>query len=290
MAATTYNPAPGNARPFVPVNAPTSKKRGSKPSAEELELRLATLERERRDIHQELFEAAQVQRRLSGPRQLRCGRYEIASEVFAVRHLAGDFITALDMGTQTWVALGDITGKGLAAAMWFTHLVSLIRCHASKYRRSAPVMRELNDNLCALQPTPPFTSMVLFALDHESRQVEYCNAGHPAALVLRRGGEIEELETGGPLLGVVPGTPYESGNLVLQAGDLLLGCTDGVLESRNAADEDFGHKRLVRIAREHEKEPAQAILFSILGAVQDFVADLPRRDDVSLLVIRPATT
>ncbi len=289
MAATSYNPAPGNTRAFVPVNAPASKKRASKPSAEELELRLATVERERREIHQELFEAAQVQRRLSGPRQVRRGRYEIASEVFAVRHLAGDFVTALEVGTQTWVALGDITGKGLAAAMWFTHLVSLIRCHASKYRRTAPVMRELNDNLCALQPNPPFTSMVLFALD-ESGQVECCNAGHPAALVLRRGGEIETLETGGPLLGVVPGTPYQSGNLVLQAGDLLLGCTDGVLESRNASDEDFGHDRLVRIAREHEKESAQAILFSILGAVQDFVADLPRRDDMSLLVIRPATT
>ncbi len=284
MAATSYNAAQNTASPVIAISGRAAKRRAAK-TPEDVELRLATLERERRDIHQELFEAAQVQRRLSGPRGLRRGRYEIASEVFPVRHLAGDFVSAVDIGSQTWIALGDITGKGLAAAMWFTHLVSLMRCLAMKYKQPAPVMRELNEDLCGLQPSPPFTSMVLLTLDHESGKAEYSNAGHPAPLLLREG-EVQKLEAGGPLLGVVDGAAYESANLLFRTGDLLLACTDGVLEARNAADEDFGPSRLVSVARQHAQEPAQAVLFSILGAVQDFGAQRPPRDDISLLVVR----
>ncbi len=285
MAASSHNPAvPG--RPVV-LALSTGAARRAKPSPvmEDLELRIAAMERERQAIHQELFDAAQVQRRLSGPRQLRRGRFEIASEVFPVRHLAGDFVCSIDIGAQTWIALGDIAGKGLAAAMWFTHLVSLIRCHAAGDARPGDVMRALNEHLCGLQPAPPFTSVVLFRVDGQSTQLEYSNAGHPAPLLLRRGSAIEKLEAGGPLLGVVSGASYESSQAELCAGDLLLGCTDGVLECRNAADEDFGQERLVRVAREHAQESASLVLFSVLGALQDFAADTPRHDDVSLLVI-----
>jgi sigma-B regulation protein RsbU (phosphoserine phosphatase) len=296
MASSGYSRAPQGDPYLVVVNPGAGKKRAPGPSqterleskTEDLELRVAALERERREIHQELFEAAQVQRRLSGPRQMQRGRFEIASEIFPVRHLAGDFVSAMDIGAQTWIALGDISGKGLAAAMWFTHLVSLIRCLATAHQQPVAVMRELNEDLCGLQPAPPYTSMVLLVLDRESGQVEYCNAGHPAPLVLRRAGAVEKLDTGGPLLGVVSGAAYESARMELHAGDLLLGCTDGVLECRNAADEDFGQARLLRQAREHAQESAQAVLFSVLGAVQDFAGDKPRYDDVSLLVIRPA--
>ncbi len=252
---------------------------------DELELRLAALERERREFYQELFEAAQVQRRLSGPRQWRRGKLEIASEVFPVRHLAGDFVTAMDIAGRTWVALGDIAGKGLAAAMWFTHLTSLIACYASSLSRPAAVMSAINADLCRLQPAPPLTSMVLFVLDAASAQVEYCNAGHPAPLVVRDGA-VEPLEAGGPLLGVVSGAGYESAQIELHSYDLLIGFTDGVTECRNSKDEEFGQAHLLCEVKKHSEESAQALLFFILGAVQDFAGERPRQDDVSLLVIR----
>src|SRR5512141_2395618 len=132
MATSGHNrmPQPGQS-PF-PLDAGLAKSRGRHAAnLEDVELRIAALERERREFQEELFEAAQVQRRLSAPRQLQLGPFDIASEVFPVRYLAGDFVSTLDIGAQTWIALGDISGKGLAAAMWFTHLVSLIRCHAT---------------------------------------------------------------------------------------------------------------------------------------------------------------
>ncbi len=263
-----------------------SKVRSAQTSADELALRLAVLERERRDFGQQLFEAGQVQRRLSGPRQFARGDFQVASEVFPVWHVGGDFVCAMDLGGRTWIALGDIGGKGLAAALWFTHLVSLIRCHAAAQGDLCPVMRAVNEHLCTLQPSPPLTSMLLLALDAERGELESSNAGHPAPLVLRAGGATERLEAGGPLLGVLGGASYDAARLRLRPGDVLLGCTDGVLECRNSAGDEFGPERLARAARRHAGESAAAMLFSLLGEVQDFAAGAPRQDDLSLLLIR----
>jgi serine phosphatase RsbU (regulator of sigma subunit) len=268
---------------LAPEIAPRPSERAASP---DLDLSLAVLERERREFHLELLEAGHVQRRLSGPRQLSRGVFDIAGEVFPARYLAGDFVSVMDVGERTWIFLGDIAGKGVAAAMWFTHLVSLIRCHAIARDNTAVVMAAVNRELCALRPAPPITSMVLLRLDWHSDEVEYCNAGHPPALLLRRDSGLERLETGGPVLGVVAGAGFESARIALRPGDMLLGCSDGVLECRNQSDEEFGNARFQAKAREHAGEPAHAVLFSILGGLQDFATGMPRQDDVSLLVIR----
>jgi serine phosphatase RsbU (regulator of sigma subunit) len=289
MATGRYNAQAGT-NPFLPPlglgefapAAPVERGR----QREDLELRIAALEQDRREVYQGLLEAAHVQRRLSGPRQIQRGAFDIASEVFPVRHLAGDFVSAIDIGTRTWIALGDIAGKGIAAAMWFTHLVSLIRWRAGSEISPAAVVSAVNQNLCELRPTPPITTMILLCLDTNSAQVEYCNAGHPPALLVGRNGRLKRLETGGPILGVVNGAKFETEKLAIGAGDLLLGCSDGVLECRNRKDEEFGNERFVHAAREHAGEPAQAMVFSVLAALQDFAEDAPRQDDVSLLVIR----
>jgi len=287
MATSGNNqiPQPG---PFaLPLDAGLAKSSGRRAATlGDFELRIAALERERRELQQELFEAAQVQRRLSAPRQLQRGPFDVASEVFAVRYLAGDFVSTFDIGAQTWISLGDISGKGLAAAMWFTHLVSLIRCHATTDPRPAAVMSVLNGDLCMLQPNPPLTSLVLLVLHTGASRIEYCNAGHPAPLLLRRERRVESLEIGGPLLGVVSGASYASAALELRTGDALLGSTDGVLECRNGEDEEFGRARLARVALAHATEPAQAMLFSVLAALQDFAATALGQDDLTVLVVR----
>src|SRR5438552_14612302 len=115
------------ARRALDVRVSPSWRRGStKPRREELELKLAALQKDYAELHTAIFEAAQVHRRLCAPRLVRYGEFEIASEIFAVRHLAGDFFTIKDSNRGPILALGDICGKGLAAGMWTTHLVGLV--------------------------------------------------------------------------------------------------------------------------------------------------------------------
>src|SRR5258705_8000869 len=97
--------------------SPPPRKSEARSRYEELELKLAALRKDYADLHASLFEAAQVYRRLSAPRLVRHGDFEIASETFAARHLPGDFFTVDETDDNVTLALGDISGKGLAAGM-----------------------------------------------------------------------------------------------------------------------------------------------------------------------------
>src|ERR1041384_2594906 len=98
----------------------------------ELELKLERLQHDYAELNTAIFEAAQVHRRLCAPSLVRRGVFHVASEIFAVRHLPGDFFSVEETDRGLVLALGDIGGKGLAAGMWVTHLVGLVRTHTAK--------------------------------------------------------------------------------------------------------------------------------------------------------------
>jgi serine phosphatase RsbU (regulator of sigma subunit) len=252
----------------------------------ELELKLATLQKDYADLHTALTEAAHVYRRLCAPRLVRRYNFEIASEIFAVRHVPGDFFTVEETGSCVIFALGDICGKGLAAGMWTTLMVGLVGTHAVASPEPEAIASSVNSDLCRMSSVAPLASLFLARLDPVTGRLDYCSAGHPPALLLRAHGHLESLSEGGPLLGVVPTASFAGGCVELRAGDILLACSDGILESRNSADEEFGNERLEAQLRRARTGPADAVLFSVLGAVQDFAAAQPLIDDMSLVVVR----
>src|SRR5881396_970477 len=111
--------------------APASQNSSNHARERELELKLAALQEDYADLHAALFDAARVHRRLCAPRLVQRGDFEIASEIFAVRHLPGDFFTVVDASGGVILALGDVCGHGLAAGMWTTHLVGLVGMHTA---------------------------------------------------------------------------------------------------------------------------------------------------------------
>src|SRR5260370_22509737 len=121
---------------------------------QELELKLAALQKDCAELHTAIFEAAQVHRRLCAPRLVRYGDFEIASEIFAVRHLPGDFFTIEETNNDVLLALGDICGKGLAAGMWTTHLVGLVGAHAAVSCRPEPIGTGVNRDVCRMTSEP----------------------------------------------------------------------------------------------------------------------------------------
>jgi serine phosphatase RsbU (regulator of sigma subunit) len=249
----------------------------------ELLSKFATLEKEYGDLHAALFEAAQVHRRLCAPRLVRCGDFEIASEVFAVRYLPGDFFTVEEASGSLILALGDVCGKGVAAGMWTPCLVGLIRVHAAATSEPHAIVAGVNREFCRMQA--PLTSVFIARLD-PSGMLDYCSAGHPPSLLLRADGQLESLSEGGMLLGMAADASFETGRVELGDDDILLAYSDGVVESRNNADQEFGDERLDAELRLARTGSADRVLFSVLAAVQDFAAPNALTDDTSLGVIR----
>jgi serine phosphatase RsbU (regulator of sigma subunit) len=254
----------------------------------DLQAELAELRRQQAAIYRIFFEAAQVQRRLCAPRELRRGDFEIAGEIFPVRHLSGDFFKVLELDGALGVILGDIAGKGLSAGIWMPHLLSLLHSHALTNANPREVLALANRELCSGCGQPPLVAAFFARVDLLNGAVEYCNAGLPSPLILQRAGEAIKLDEGGPMLGAMPEAGYQSGRAWLNPGDTLLAYSDGLTECENARDEEFETARLLNSARTFAGDSASQLLFSTLGAVMDFADGRAPTDDLTLLVVRRA--
>jgi sigma-B regulation protein RsbU (phosphoserine phosphatase) len=256
------------------------------PSSVPLRDEVDALLREKLNFHSELFEAAQIQRKLSGPREFRHGSLQFASEVFAARFLSGDFTTFLKSGSKVLMAHGDIAGKGIAAGMWFTNLAGLLQRYDRPYSDPARIASEINRHLCDLRPVAPFATAFLARINCRTGELTYCNAGHCSPILLRADGRTDLLEIGGPLLGAIEGAEFELGELILEPGDTLVAYSDGVLECCNTSDEEFGLDRILAALRHADSSSAHATLMMLLATLQDFANGSSLCDDVSLTVIQ----
>lgn len=275
-----------NQRNWSAVQSSVTPQTAAMPASVSAQEEVDSLLQERLDLHAQLFEAAQIHRKLSGPRVLQHGDMQIASEVFAARYIPGDFVVLAHHGSKVLAALGDIAGKGFAAGMWFTHLAALLQSYGrpdSDLRRTAA---EINCHLCDLRPIAPFVTAFIAQIDCDRGALTYCNAGHFPPVLLRADGQTEMLSSGGPLLGAIEDAEFESGQILFEPGDMLVVYSDGVLECRGASGEEFGSSRLLTTLREAKQPSAQATLMTLLAAVQDFANGNPLADDVSLSVIQ----
>lgn len=269
----------------VATRVPVPTTNGERNQLHELELKLEVLQQQYAELNTAIFEAAQVHRRLCAPTLVHYGSFAIASEIFAVRHLPGDFFTVEETKEGMVVALGDIGGKGLAAGMWVSHLAGLIRTRTAESSRPEAIVAGVNRDFARLSSVAPLSSLFVARLDERFGTLDYCSAGHPPALLLRENGDLEILAEGGPVLGVMPEAWFDCGSVRLQAGDAMLVCSDGILESFNGLEQEFGQPRLEAEFRRAYGGSAEAVLFSVLGAVQDFAAPRPLTDDMTLVLI-----
>jgi sigma-B regulation protein RsbU (phosphoserine phosphatase) len=261
---------------------------GSNPAddAQFLADELDALRRDQAKLQQAIFEAAQVQRRLCAPRELSWGEFEIAGEIFPVRHLSGDFFKVMEFGSALGVVLGDIAGKGLTAGIWQAHLMGLMQRSARRHANPAVAVAEVNRELCHDDGEPPMTALFFARIDPQKHKLVYCNAGLPAPLLLRGNKTLERLEKGGPMLGAVKNAAFQTGSVSLNPGDMLVAYSDGVTECRNIQDDEFEMERLTTAARTVSGVSASKALFSLLGTVLDFAESCSPGDDLTLLVVR----
>jgi sigma-B regulation protein RsbU (phosphoserine phosphatase) len=241
---------------------------------------------EKRRLEEELNVARHIQRSLLPSRVPDRDGVEIAAMTRPCRQVGGDFYDFLDYGAEgLGLAVADVSGKGVPAALILSSLQATLRAEARPGRSPVPVVRRINQRLCGdLQPGS-FASLLFGHLDVATRTFHYVNAGHPAGLLLRKDGAIQRLSEGGLLLGVESGAMYEVGVAEIHPGDLLVLYSDGVTDVLNGEEEEFGSERLESLLPSLAHLPLQGILDRIVDTVETFVGGaLP--DDLTLLVAR----
>jgi serine phosphatase RsbU (regulator of sigma subunit) len=263
-----------------------SKMAAATESAHAIRQQLDAVRREHAILQQAIYEAAQIQRKLCSPRELVWGDFEIAGEIFPVRHLSGDFFKVMPLDDVLGLAVGDIAGKGLSAGIWQAHLIDLIQRCARAYLHPADVIAGVNRELCLDHSEPPITALFFARLDPQQNELQYCNAGLPAPLIMRRGTSVDRLEEGGPMLGALEEASYNCGTVYLGPGDMLIAYSDGLTECRNHEDQEFEIGRLSAAVKSLNGATANQVLFSTLATVLDFADHCPPSDDLTLLVVR----
>jgi sigma-B regulation protein RsbU (phosphoserine phosphatase) len=240
---------------------------------------------EKARLEQQMTIGAQIQRALL-PRADHSGEgFELACASSPCLAIGGDFFDYLDLpGGGFGFVLGDVSGKGLPAALLTAVVQGIFAIEASLNHPPAEALARLNDTLIRKAVQGRFATLFYGVLSRDGR-LTYTNAGHNPPLVLGTSG-LRRLSTGGTIVGVFPDAKYEQETVTLDPGDLVIVFSDGVTEAFNADWEEFGDARLIECVRENAALPPVALLEQVMSAVRGFVKDAAQSDDVSVLVLR----
>ena len=245
---------------------------------------------------QELELARQVQARLFPQMRPSLTTLECAAVCIQARQVGGDFYDFLELGRdQLGLVIGDIAGKGVAAALLMASLQAHLRDQSANYSSRPYVPFVLAQPQRFLQSvhrlfyenTSDNTFATLFFGEYNDalRRLRYANCGHLPALLLRRDGHLERLDATCPVLGLFKGWDCCAGERDLAPGDTLVLYTDGVTESFNEASEEFGESRLVEALLKYRNLPPQNLLAATVDQVRQF-SPHGQGDDITMLVAR----
>jgi sigma-B regulation protein RsbU (phosphoserine phosphatase) len=211
--------------------------------------------------------------------------FEIAATVQPLDTLGGDYFDVLEPAEgQLALAVADAIGKGVPAALLMSNVQASVRALAGSGFSPAELAASLNHSVRRNTTAGRFVTFFYSEMNTRARTLAYANAGHCPPVLVRSGGQVERLETGGAVLGVFKDWPYAQGTVQLASGDRLLFFTDGITEAENDREEQFGEDRLIELARALRHRRAPEIKDQILDAVSRFCRGRAE-DDITLLVL-----
>ncbi len=253
----------------------------------ELEGLYGRLETMARRMAEELRLAGNLQRSLLPP-PLKHPRLDLAHEFIPMREIGGDYLDVLALGpSRLALVLGDVMGKGVPAALLAANLKACLHAQLQAGDVSvAELVNRVNRLFWEVTPKGLFASLFFSILDFEHGVLRYVNAGHDYPFLVRSDGRVDDLVTGGTLLGLLEGSSYDEAEIPLGPGDTLVLYSDGVTDRDNAAGQPFGLERLKAAAVGSRHDPARIALYSTLGEIQDWAGGHGPEDDLTLVVAR----
>ena len=212
--------------------------------------------------------------------------FSLAADWRSALEMAGDFYDIFSLPDGRWgIVVADVSDKGAAAAMYMAMTRSLIRMSAVNYSSPAGVLSDVNQQLLAHSSSDMFVTVFYAALDPESKELMYANAGHNPPLLRRAGGEIERLTRTGMALSLMEFATLTDGSVSFASGDLLVIYTDGVTEAINDQNEQYGLDGLIEAVRSAPASDAPRQLAHLSSHLASFTRDMVPFDDITFFAL-----
>jgi len=271
---------------------------GDQAAAAVEQARLVFAQKAERRVQRQLQLASQVQSRMLPRRLPERPGLDIAGRSLASYELAGDFYDVFELGESLGVVIGDVVGKGVAAALLMSAVRASLRAHVQNVYNLDDVIERVNRAMCEDTLDNEFATLWYGVVDPHTRVLSYASAGHDPPFVIRPphdGGpptheSVRPLGVGGLVLGVDPAQRYQRSTHQLERGDVLVALTDGITDARNYENERFGWNRLVESVldtlRDAPDATATHILEQVFWNLRRFAGLRKQVDDETLVVLR----
>ncbi|HMJ26826.1 MAG TPA: SpoIIE family protein phosphatase [Pyrinomonadaceae bacterium] len=243
------------------------------------------MERERLEREQQV--ASEIQQRFLPASAPIVAGYELQGISFPCYEIGGDYYDFIHREDgKLVVALGDVSGKGTAAALLMSSLHAAIHAQADIHNSLAKTIGAVNRYLVESIPANRFVTLFYAELDPRDGALAFLNAGHNPPLIVHAGGTMEQLAAGGLPLGIMPNADFREGRTKLHPGDVLVIYSDGVSEATNPAGEEFGPTRLYEVVARNLDASAGGIRDRIESALTKFCQGTPAADDITLVICK----
>jgi phosphoserine phosphatase RsbU/P len=244
----------------------------------------------RERLENELTIAREVQAQLFPRERPKVPGVEVEAICRPARIVSGDYYDFLPLGpARLGMALADISGKGISAALIMASLQAALRSQTLMGQQApghtAEVVARLNQHLFRSTSEERYATLFYGVYDAAARTLEYTNAGHPPPLYLV-GQETRRLTAGGTVLGLFSDCPYEQETISISPQSLLVMFSDGVTESENAAGQEFGEKRLLEVVQRNRHASAHEVLQALVAAAEAWTGTAEQTDDFTIMVAR----
>jgi Stage II sporulation protein E (SpoIIE) len=213
-------------------------------------------------------------------------RFEVHAINVPSREVSGDFYDVVPSGDALLLAVADVEGKSIPAALLTAMLQASLRTQTPWVTSVADIVSNINGLCCRREGMQQFATFFLMRIQEDGRLV-YSNAGHNPPLLVRTGGEQMLLQKGGMMFGVMEEAPFDEDTVLLSPGDRVIVYTDGITERANPAGEEYGPDRLAALVASLAGElTARQVTERILGALDGFSQGVEPNDDQTLMVLR----
>ena len=255
---------------------------------EERELLAETIQLQRDDLLRDVELAAQVQRMFLPVRTPAIAGLEIAGMMRPLKSVGGDYYDYIPINASTiQIAIGDVSGKGVSAALLMSATAAAMRLEADRDRNMLQQVERLNTDIAAVSDPEHYVTLLVAEIDTHKRIIRYVNCGHNSALLFQASTHtLKRLDSSCPPIGLAPNENCELASAELAPGDVLVFYTDGVTEAENLLAEEFGMGRLSAILQRGSSLSAKGLMDEIFSSAANFSKDVGFGDDVTILVVK----